>query len=187
MYDLQVRCGYDVDAFSVGFAAPSFVWRRTPTCFIHLPAVYCRSCGRRGWATVNQVGSDRRRRWPVSGLDSTEQPSALSSCVPESFDGTSGGRSHRRLCWLDPNRLDHSGFVTDEAVRRSVLIHRPGGKDAANQTCPTCRPTTPSALCHNVALRSAVQVFHFQPHLPEKEKGDPLSYCDSVQDAAPSS
>jgi len=172
--------------------APSFVWEEdADDDRIHLPAVYCRSCGASGWATVNQVGSDvidakARSIWRA-GLEQSAQMRFLMRA--KSFDGTSGGTLSPELCWLDPNGPQiHSGFVTDEAVKeRSVLIHRPlSGKDAANQTCPTCR-TRDSVRFIGASATTLLSVALSQvfgsTHLPEKEKKT-LVFTDSVQDAA---
>ncbi|OEY04789.1 hypothetical protein A0K93_06695 [Corynebacterium sp. BCW_4722] len=173
---------------------------------VWLPAIYCRECGRAGWMTALEPGTDAvvldgREIWKAS-VDKPELPRPLIDATneyrravaeglePGAFDGEDGKRA---LMWFHTSTRTLSTTEPSEeelAEGSSVPVLTYSGLDAADyareQVCPNCgEPDTVRYIGSRVATLLSVGLSNLfgMPQLTQEEKKT-LVFADSVQDAA---
>ena len=173
---------------------------------VWLPAIYCRECGRAGWMTALEPGTDavvlggseirnasinaRERTRPL--IDATnEHRRALADGVELTELGDEGGK--RTLMWFHTTTRTLSTTEPTEEERAdgtSIPVLTYSGLDAEkyalNQECPSCGETdTIRYIGSRVATLLSVGLSNLfgMPGLAQDEKKT-LVFADSVQDAA---
>ncbi|BAC19705.1 DEAD/DEAH box helicase [Corynebacterium efficiens YS-314] len=173
---------------------------------VWLPACFCRACGRSGWMTALEPGTEtpetepsvirrasienRGRQRPL--LDATaEQRAALSAGRPVA--GPRGGDADSAVLWLHTDTRELSVREPTEAEAASgssipVLTHYGLDADdlADEQTCPSCGTTDSIRyIGSSIATLLSVSLSNLfgMSDLDTSEKKT-LVFTDSVQDAA---
>ncbi|MFN8075130.1 MAG: DEAD/DEAH box helicase [Kineosporiaceae bacterium] len=190
-------------------AAPAMRWDSDHPVdgpLVDLPAVYCRHCGRSGWAATRPPAGTvldvtPARIWRDAVVDPGRQvtlihaPGEASAPIEsEQDDPTREDRAKSRtapaadgplVLWLSPSRREVVADPTgdDDAV---PVLPPPSRDDARNQTCPACGLTDGIRFMGSrVATLVSVVLGHLfgSADLPDEHKKT-LVFTDSVQDAA---
>ena len=173
---------------------------------VWLPAIYCRECGRAGWMTALEPGTDAvvldggtirkasvdKPELPRPLIDATNEyrRAVAEGMEPGAFDGEDGKRA---LMWFHTStRTLSTSEPSDEdrAEGRSVPVLTYSGLNAADyareQVCPNCgEPDAVRFIGSRVATLLSVGLSNLfgMPQLAQEEKKT-LVFADSVQDAA---
>ena len=191
--------GADITADAAGAAdeqAPA-VW---------LPACYCRACGRAGWMTSLEPGTEAPILDPAeirkNSIEHRERQRPLITAINElrqatteevDFTATRDPEGKRTPMWLHTDtRALSTTPPSEEALSRgtSVPVLTYSGQDAADyakdQVCPSCgEPDTIRFIGSRVATLLSVGLSNLfgMGELDQDEKKT-LVFADSVQDAA---
>ncbi|MFE0245358.1 DEAD/DEAH box helicase [[Kitasatospora] papulosa] len=177
---------------------------------IRLPAVYCRNCGRSGWAAVSpeadprqlvmahdkiwraSVGREKRRVRYFIAATAAEQEDTLAA-VSQSRPATGGGQPPALI--LDGAQgtyrlpvAQDAGSLQDACFVQAITDKKTADRAAVDQRCPACDTdnamrflgTRPAAL----AAATVTQLFTGQEVALEAEERKTLLFNDSTQDAA---
>lgn len=162
---------------------------------LHLPALYCRHCGRAGWGALRTVtgravdastGAVRR-----ASRAADPRFRAMMHAPGEAIAVAAGGGAADGLLWLDTVSLDLAGDPgadgeTEESRHVPVLALWDDDKAARMQSCPSCQqPDGIRFLGSGVSTLTSVSLSSMfgSAHLDADEKKT-LLFTDSVQDAA---
>ena len=173
---------------------------------VWLPAIYCRECGRAGWMTALEPGTDAvvlngREIWKAS-VDKPELVRPLIDATNEYRLALADGKEmkefgdeegKRTLLWFHTQTRTLSSTEPDEQERAEGLsvpvITYAGlnaGEFARDQVCPSCGETDAIRFIGSrVATLLSVGLSNLfgMPQLDQSEKKT-LVFADSVQDAA---
>ena len=173
---------------------------------VWLPAIYCRECGRAGWMTALEPGTDAvvldGGEIRKASVDKPELPRPLIDATNEyrravadgaelsAFDGEDGKRA---LMWFHTSTRTLSTTEPSEEARAEgssvpVLTYSGLGAEdyARDQVCPNCgEPDAVRYIGSRVATLLSVGLSNLfgMPQLAQEEKKT-LVFADSVQDAA---
>lgn len=173
---------------------------------VWLPAIYCRECGRAGWMTALEPGTDavvldggEIRKASVDKpelqrplIDATNEYRRVvaEGMEPGAFDGEDGKRA---LMWFHTStRTLSTSEPSEEALAEgsSVPVLTYSGLNASdyarNDVCPNCgEPDAVRYIGSRVATLLSVGLSNLfgMPQLAQEEKKT-LVFADSVQDAA---
>lgn len=173
---------------------------------VWLPAIYCRECGRAGWMTALEPGTDAvvldGGEIRKASVDKPELPRPLIDATneyrrvvaegmePSAFDGEDGKRA---LMWFHTStRTLSTSEPSEEALAEGssvpVLTYSGLGAEdyAREQVCPNCgEPDAVRYIGSRVATLLSVGLSNLfgMPQLAQEEKKT-LVFADSVQDAA---
>ena len=173
---------------------------------VWLPAIYCRECGRAGWMTALEPGTDAvvldGGEIRKASVDKPELPRPLIDATneyrrvvaegmePGAFDGEDGKRA---LMWFHTStRTLSTSEPSEEALAEGssvpVLTYSGLGAEdyAREQVCPNCgEPDAVRYIGSRVATLLSVGLSNLfgMPQLAQEEKKT-LVFADSVEDAA---
>ncbi|CAM4394913.1 MULTISPECIES: DEAD/DEAH box helicase [Corynebacterium] len=173
---------------------------------VWLPACYCRACGRAGWMTSLEPGTEAPILDPAeirkNSIEHRERQRPLITAINElrqattddvDFTATRDPEGKRTPMWLHTDtRALSTTPPTEEALSRgtSVPVLTYSGQDAADyakdQVCPSCgEPDTIRFIGSRVATLLSVGLSNLfgMGELNQDEKKT-LVFADSVQDAA---
>nr|WP_305082881.1 DEAD/DEAH box helicase [Corynebacterium sp. CCUG 69979] len=173
---------------------------------VWLPAIYCRECGRAGWMTALEPGTDAvvldGGAIRKASVDKPELPRPLIDATNEYRRGVADGAElsafddedgKRALMWFHTSTRTLSTSEPSEEARAEgssvpVLTYSGLGAEdyARDQVCPNCgEPDAVRYIGSRVATLLSVGLSNLfgMPSLAQEEKKT-LVFADSVQDAA---
>lgn len=172
----------------------------------HLPACYCRSCGRSGWMVSLEPGTDSvvfdAAQIRGNSINNPDRTRPLIDATPEHLRAVSEGRpvagprsegDSSIVAWLDSESeqlttSEPGEAAVDQRLAIPVLTHWGGdaGKAARDEQCPSCGESD-SIRYIGASLATLLSVslsnLFGMPGLDDSEKKT-LVFTDSVQDAA---
>ncbi|WP_288338056.1 DEAD/DEAH box helicase [uncultured Gordonia sp.] len=145
----------------------------------HLPATYCRVCGRSGWmAATTELGDSLSGESPAIWRNSARSGSRAKNRVILAANPTEDGVRH-----LDPETLEVHAAPREGTVAVHISID---DEEAAGEVCPSCGARNAIRYMGSsvATLLSVGLTTEFGSRLlPDAEKKT-LVFTDSVQDAA---
>ncbi|WP_030385683.1 DEAD/DEAH box helicase [Streptomyces sp. NRRL S-241] len=177
---------------------------------VRLPAVYCRNCGRSGWAAISpeadpqqlvmahdkiwraSVGREKRRVRYFIAATAAEQVDALAA-VNQSRPATAGGQLSALI--LDGAQgtyrlpvAQDDGNLLDACFVLAITEKKTADKAAVDQRCPACDTDNAMRFLGTrlaaLAAATVTQLFTGQEVALEAEERKTLLFNDSTQDAA---